>query len=171
MSIDLNALAAEGKHVFFVFFFFSMRSHNLTCLRAEMLRSAVHFVKPSDYPPHLHPFFFPSHLFYPILSSPKSSVCRHPTRAGLRSSASSWAALDPATSCLWRRAAAPTWLGCRPGTRSWRSRVTMCQRWVPKLSLPSPRLRRTSLPVSEWCPAYSRSYSFSIHCSSNAYVL
>lgn len=112
---------------------------------------------------NLTSYFLPPHLFSPVLSSLKSSACRRPTRAGPRSSASSWGAVDPATFCRWRRAAAPTWRGCRPGTRSWRSRATMCRRWVPKLSSPSPRLRRTSLPVSEWCPAYSRYYSFSIH--------
>lgn len=92
-----------------------------------------------------------------VLTSLKSSTCHHPTRAGLRSLASSWEEMDPAISYLWRRAAAPIWLGCRLGTKSWRSKVTMCQPWVHKPWSPLLRLRRTSPPVLEWCPAFSRS--------------
>lgn len=165
MSIDLNVLATVGK---FIFIFKHVVSLSRPFLFAVKLQSAGPPLCETPWimcgyllPPEIsHRFFLPPHLFHPVLSSLKSSACRRPTRAGLRSSASSWVGMDPATFCLWRRAAVPTWRGCRPGTRSWRSRATMCQHWVPKLSSPSPRLRRTSLPVSEWCPAYSRFYSF-----------
>lgn len=131
-----------------VFFHFETPSTGLSAaLRVEKWRACViNFILS---------ILFPTH---------QSSACRRPTRAGLRTLASNLGAMDRVTSCQWRRAAVPTWQGYRPGTRSWKSRVTTCQLWVPKPSSPSPRLRRIFRPASEWCPAYSRSSSFLIRC-------
>lgn len=147
MAVELNVLAAVGKC-----FFFTPRSHSL--LLVFVLLSGKKNKDPVS-PVLFRPSSSPSY---------QSSACHRPTRAGLRTLASNLGAMDPVTSYRWRRAAAPTWQGCRPGTRSWKLKVTTCQLWVPKPSSPSPRPRRTFLPASEWCPAYSRSSSFSVRC-------
>lgn len=147
MAIELNVLAAVGKCVFFVIHSETPSTGLNAALRVEKGKSCVITLIVS--------LVFPTH---------KSSACRRPTRAGLRTLASNLGAMDLVTSCQWRRAAVPTWRGCRPATRSWKLRVTTCQLWVPKPSSPSPRLRRTFLPASEWCPAYSRSSSFYVRC-------